>query len=459
MELNISEIEKAVKGKIVYNSGDIPKIKNIITDSRAAMPDSLFFAVKGGFFDGHDFIEQAIENGAVGAVAQKNNVKRIDLHGKNAALIAVNDTIKALSDAAKYYKSLLKKLTVTVGITGSVGKTITKEFMYSVLAQKYKTQKNDGNKNNEIGLPMTVFSLGEGTEAVVLEMGMSDFGEIRGLSKTVNPDIAAITNIGTAHIAKLGSKEGIKKAKFEILEGMDKNSAIILNADDPLLYAEKNKTGKKEYFFGIQNNEAGFKAENTEVDFDTKRSFFTLENYRYTLPAPGIHYIYNALPAIAAGKIYGLSDEKIQAGLYDFKNVKMRQDIYEFNGITIIDDCYNASLESVNAALETLSKINKNKKIAVLSDILETGGFANEIHKKIGEAALEYKIDKIFVCGEKSKLIFDFINDIEKCVYFGDKSDIAKSLVCETQNGGAVLFKASRGMALETVIEDFKKLF
>jgi UDP-N-acetylmuramoyl-tripeptide--D-alanyl-D-alanine ligase len=184
-----------------------------------------------------------------------------------------------------------------------------------------------------------------------------------------------------------------------------------------------------------------------------------VNKFKYTIPAAGIHNIYNALPGVVIGKIYGLSDKEIQAGLGNFKNVKMRQDIYDFNGVTIIDDCYNASLESVRAAFETLSKINKNKKIAVLSDILETGAFAKEIHTKIGEAAAESKIDKIFVCGEESKLIFDFINDVNRCVYFNDKSEIAERLFSEAQKGDAVLFKASRGMALETVIEDFKKLF
>jgi len=467
MNLSIAEIAKAVKGEII-NVNDEIKIKNIITDSRKILPDSLFFALKGENVDGHDFVSKAIENGALGVVVEtkKNSVKRFGLQYENTAIIAVNDTVQALLDTAKYYKSKIPKIKKTVvAVTGSVGKTTTKEFIYSVLVQKFMTKKSEGNFNTEIGLPFTLFSLGEDTEALVLEMGMSGFGEIQRLSETANPNTAVITNIGTSHIEKLGSREGIKKAKLEILEGMDSDSNIILNADEPLLYSEKNKTGKREYFFGINNKCADFTAEDIKFDYDKNTSEFTVKetnNFRFKIPAAGIHNVYNALPAIITGKIYGLSNEEIQAGFNNFQNAKMRQNIYEFNGITIIDDCYNASLESVRAALVVLSQINKNKKIAVLSDVLESGNYAQEIHRKIGESVVENKIDKVFIFGEKSKTTYETIkqyDNTELCLYFEDKSEIAQALCEEAKKGDVILFKASRGMAVETVIEDFKDKF
>ena len=477
MNLSVAEIAEAVKGGII-NINDKKNneiiIKNIVTDSRKILPDSLFFAIKGDNLDGHDFISKAIENGALGVVveAEKNNVKQFNLQHKNSVIIAVKDTVQALLETAKYYKGTFKKLRKTVAVTGSVGKTTTKEFIYSVLVQKFMTEKSEGNFNTEIGLPFTLFSLGENTEALVLEMGMSGFGEIKMLSETANPDTAVITNIGTSHIEKLGSREGIKKAKLEILEGMDYDSNIILNADEPLLYSEKNKTGKKEYFFGINNKYADFTAENIEFDYERNTSDFAvnikgIESFKFKIPVAGIHNVYDALPAIVTGKIYGLSNDEIQAGFNNFQNAKMRQNIYDFNGITIIDDCYNASLESVLAAFEVLSGIaskTNGRKVAVLSDILEAGDYSEEIHRKIGEAIVERNISA-YLFGEKSKATFDAIlrssGGYYDAFYTPDKTGIIKTgmISCDVKKGDVILFKASRGMAMETVIEDFKNDF
>ena len=476
LKLKASEIAKAVNGEIIAGDGNI-KIKNIITDSRKILPESLFFAFKGEAADGHDFAEKALQDGALGAVMQKDSVKIIDLQNKNSVIITVEDTIQALLDTAKYYKNLFKNLNITLGITGSVGKTTAKEFIYSVLNQKFKTQKSEGNFNTEVGLPMTLFGLEEDTRAIVLEMGMSGFGEISRLSKTANPDIAVITTIGTSHIEKLGSREGIKKAKFEILDGMDFNSNIILNADCDLLYSEKNKTGRKEFFFGVNNKDAGFTAENINLDYEKNISEFSADNFKFVIPAVGLHNIYNALPAIITGKIYGLSNEEIQNGFNNFRNAKMRQNIYDFNDITIIEDCYNASLESVRAALGVLagmaakskerSNLNfKPKSIAVLSDVLESGDYSEMIHKNIGEEVVNKNIDIAFICGEKSKVTHDTIKQRGKdkrssvnCMYFNEKSEIANALYKMAKRGDVILFKASRGMELETVIDDFKKKF
>ncbi|MCL2814351.1 MAG: UDP-N-acetylmuramoyl-tripeptide--D-alanyl-D-alanine ligase [Oscillospiraceae bacterium] len=463
MDLSIEEIAKAVKGEI---SGDFgaPRIKNIVTDSRKVLPDSLFFALKGENADGHDFVAKAVENGALGAVVQKDKMKGYGLLDKRAAIIEVRDTGDALLDAAKYYKSLFKNIDVTVAVTGSVGKTTAKEFAYSVLGTKFKTQKSEGNFNTGTGLPFTLFSLDEDTKALVLEMGMDKPGEIKRLSETAKPETAVITNIGTAHIEKLGSKKKIKEAKFEILEGMEPGANIVLNADDPLLYSEKNKTGKKEHFFGINNREADFTAENIECDYKKSTSAFSADNFRFTIPAVGFHNIYDALPALAAGKIYGLTDKQIQQGFDNFKNAGMRQNMYDYNGITIIDDCYNASLESVLAAFEVLSKTaleTKGRGIAVLADILEAGEHSNQIHADIGMAAVKKDIS-LYLFGEKSKAAFEaaFGGGSCDCFYFGgDKAALARTLFGKARKGDVILFKASRQMAAETVLEDFKNLF
>ncbi|MCL2157847.1 MAG: UDP-N-acetylmuramoyl-tripeptide--D-alanyl-D-alanine ligase [Oscillospiraceae bacterium] len=466
MDLSVIEIAKATGGELLYSGDKTKAIKNIVTDSRKILPDSLFFARKGENFDGHEFVAQALENGAIGAVVRKDSVKLFTLHDKNAAIIEVEDTAQALLDLAKYYKKSFKNIRLTVAVTGSVGKTTTKEFIYSVLGEKFKTQKSEGNLNTETGLPFTVFSLCEDTKALVLEMGTSAFGEIRRLSRAANPETAVITNIGTSHIESFGSREGIKKAKLEILEGMEAGSNIIFNADDPLLYAEKNKTGKKEYFFGIKNKKADFVAEHIEFDYNAKASSFALDKFNFEIPALGAHNIYNALPAVIAGKIYGLKNEEIQSGLNKFENAKMRQNIYDHSGVTIIDDCYNSSLESVLAAFEVLSEMAKKTKgraIAVLSDILEAGDYSRQIHEKIGAKAAEKNIS-LYLFGEESKATYDaFVAERggKNCdaKHSTDKSNIAAFVVAEAKKGDVALFKASRGMAMETVLEEFKTMY
>ena len=463
MDLGVAEIAKAINGVIANNININARIKNIITDSRAALPESLFFAIKGENLNGHDFISDAVAKGAVGYAAQNN----FDFNNNiNASAIIVNDTLQALLDLAGYYKSLFKNLNITVGVTGSAGKTTTKELIYNILAEKFKTQKNPGNHNTDRGVAHTLFELREDTEALVLEMGMSAFGEISRLSKIANPDTAVITNIGTSHIENLGSHEGIKKAKFEILDGMKSgaNANIILNADDKFLYAEKNKTGanRREIFFGIDNKNADFAAGNIKFDYAKNASEFDLDGGRFIVPALGAHNIYSALPAIITGKIYGLANEEIQAGLNKFENAGMRQNIYEYNGVIIIDDCYNASLESFRAAfgvLDGLAAHTNGKKIAAISDVLETGQFAEAIHAEIGETAAKKNI-KAYISGEKSKSAYDAMRAAGgDCEYIEEKSEIARAVISNgVKKGDVILFKASRGMALETVLEDFKNL-
>ena len=463
ISLNLNEIARAVNGQILNNNNDI-EIENISTDARENLDGCLFVALKGEVYDGHDFTAQAVENGAVAVIINCGRAMMVnDGRAMRAPTIAVENTSQAFLDLARFYKSKFE-LDLTVGITGSAGKTTVKEFMHAVLAQAYKARKNIANFNNEVGLPKTIFSLQADERVLVLEMGMNSFGEISRLSRTAEPDICVINNIGTAHIENLGTREGIKKAKFEILEGMSENASIILNADDALLYAEKNKTGKREYYFGIDNKNADFIAEDISYDYEKNESYFKISGTSFKIPAVGVHNILNAMPAYMTGKLCGISDELIQAGFNNFENAKMRQNIYEYNGIIIIDDCYNSNKEAVLAAFDVLCGIAEKTggyKIAVLADILECGDHAEEIHREIVDAALEKKIF-LYLYGENMRSalenLFNKNRSLYPC-YWYEKDKIANMLYEAIDKGDVILFKASRGMAMETVLEDFKNMF
>lgn len=480
MKLNLKEICEAVKGDL-YLDGEKEKIDKIdinnampliisdlCTDSRKVQAGSLFVAIKGENVDGHDFIASAINSGMSAAIVSKDyNATQQDI---KCTCIAVDDTKQALLDIAKLCKSKVNP--AVIAITGSVGKTTTKEFIYSVISQKYRTQKNDGNFNTEIGFPLTIFGLNNDTQVLVQEMGMNNFGEIDKLSRTAEPDTAVITNIGTSHIGMLGSRENICKAKLEILNGMNEKANICLNADEPLLYSKKGKTGKNEIFFGIENEEADITAKNMQIDYSENSTKFDIifsvghekQTHEFTIPVVGKHNIYNALAAFAVGRLYELNFDEIQKGFNNFENGKMRQNIYSFRDITIIEDCYNASLESVTAALGVLDGIAKEsggRKIAVLSDILETGSHSDEIHRKVGQAVAAIKTDIAFIYGEKSKMTVEGIKSCgcdECCVYyFTDKKETADKLCSEAKKSDVILFKASRGMMLEDIVNDFKE--
>ena len=481
MKLNFNEICEAVKGDLYVNSGenvgrgdpDAPcssvtdsiSADEICIDSRKIKAGAMFIATKGENVDAHDFIAGVVENGAAAVVMSREYYKN-HAESINYTCIAVDDTKQAMLDIAKLCKSKINP--VVIAVTGSVGKTTTKEFIYSVISQKYKTQKNEGNFNTEIGLPLTMFALKDDTQVLVQEMGMNNFGEIDKLSKTAEPDTAVITNIGTSHIEMLGSRENIKKAKLEILNGMKKEANIYLNADEPLLYSEKGKIGKNEVFFGIENEEADILAKNIKIDYGRNLTEFDIvymgKYISASVPAIGKHNVYNALAAFAVGKLHGLNFDEIQRGFNNFENAKMRQNIYSFRDITIIEDCYNASLESVTAALDVLRGIAEEsgaRKIAVLSDVLESGSYSDEIHYKIGRAVASINTDIAFIYGEKSKMTVEGIKSCgcEKCriYYFMNKKDMAEKLCSEVKKGDVILFKASRGMMLEDVVNDFKE--
>lgn len=442
-KINVCEAALACKGTVF---GDEKVSFNAVCiDSRKITPGCLFIAVAGDRFDGHDFAAKALEQGAAAVMCHKE----VDCGG---TVIMVEDTRKALLNLAEYYRSLFR--IPVAGLTGSVGKTTTKEMVWAVLSARYKTLKNTGNLNNEIGMPMTVFGLDETYEAAVLEMGMSGFGEISRLSRTARPTLGIISNIGVSHMEKLGSQENILKAKMEILDGLSDGAPLILNGDDKFLITAK-APGHPIYYYGINNENCRVRA----VDIDqtqTETSFtviFGKEKQRVVLPTVGIHNVYNALAAFTAGLVYGVAPKDAAEALNNYEPSGMRQRIQEKNGITVIEDCYNASPDSQRAALNTLSSLKANRRIAVIGDMLELGDISAQSHYDVGAYAAQ-KADILFTYGTESLQTARGAveSGIRDCRSFADKEELALALSKTLKSGDAVLFKASRGMKFEDVI-------
>lgn len=422
------------------------KFDAVCTDTRKIEPNSLFVAIKGDNFDGHEFAEKAVESGAQAVICEKDC-------GLGERQILVENTRTALLDLAGYYRSLFK--IPVIGITGSVGKTTTKEMTHAVMSSKYNTLKNEGNLNNEIGVPLTLFRLEKSHEAAVIEMGMSDFNEISRMTKAVRPDAAIISNIGVSHIEHLGSRNGILRAKLEILNGMKNDAPLILNADDDMLVTVRPGAHPVIYY-GIENDKSMFKASKiTSKETETEITVgFGSGSVRVSLPFPGRHNVYNALAACAAGSLFEIEVCDALEALKKYVPAGMRQRINKRNGITFIEDCYNASPDSQSAALSVLAGMKANRKIAVIGDMLELGKVSAEAHYFVGKKAGEHKVDALFTYGERSLETARGAKEagVKVVESFTDKQELAEHLKAYIKCGDAVLFKASRGMKLEDVI-------
>ncbi len=444
MNFKVTEIAKALGTNL--NSDNI--INRVSIDSRDVDENTLFFAIKGERFDGHDFVKEVAEKG-VGAVVCHREVEC------SAPVIYVEDTKDALLDFASYYRHSIKDLNV-IALTGSVGKTTTKEMVACVMAQSGETLKTEGNFNNEIGVPKTLFRLENSTKNAVIEMGMDGFNQISVLAKCVKPDCAIITNIGVSHIEILGSREGILQAKMEMLDGLRKGSSLFLNGDNDMLSTVKNDDYNI-VFFGIENKNCDILAEDIkEIGLSTE--FVAVKGdirQKITIPTVGIHNVYDALSAFAVGLEYGISPENIAIGLENYTPSGMRQRIREAGGITVIEDCYNASPDSQKAGLNSLCKIAKGRKIAVLGDMLELGDYSETAHRSVGEYVAECKVDMLYTFGEQSKFMADSAKKsvMNNVFAFTDKSELTNALLNEIKTGDTLLFKASRGMRLEEVFE------
>ncbi len=442
-------------------------ITSIVTDSREAESGSLFIALKGERFDGHDYISQALARGAAAVIGERVPE---GLEADEAKRVMVTpSSLEALGKVAAAYKARIKPKTIAV--TGSVGKTTTKEFVFSVANSKFLAHKTAGNLNNEIGMPLSVLDMPETTQVCVLEMGMSGLGEISHMTAIAKPDIAIITNIGNSHIECLGSRENICKAKLEIVEGVPSDGWVILNADEPMLFAQKGKLTQNMLFVSLQNPLADYRALNIReyedsTEFDLVAGNRVVTNVK--IPTIGTHNVYDATYAFAVGVLLGMSDDEIKRGLMAFHNTGMRQNIYEYGGITIIEDCYNAGPESMKAAVEVLSKLaDKNgcRTVAVLGDMRELGDYSKQLHMEIGTLVASRHISNLVTFGrEAENIALGAINhalnpeSISINTNIENADDTAKAVYGMLRPGDAVLFKASRAVKLERVIEGLKAL-
>lgn len=446
--LTTDDILKATDGRLVCGGEQV--FDGITTDSRQAREGMLFVPIAGERFDGHEFIGAAFE---LGAQASLTHTDTEPVLGKT--IIRVDDTFKALGDIAKHYKA--KYNVPTVAVTGSVGKTTTKDMLASVMAQKYNTLKTQGNFNNEIGLPLTVFGLEKQHEAAVLEMGQSHFGEIHHLADIGRPDVAVITNIGMSHIENLGSQEGIFKAKTEITDFFGADNVLIVNGDDKFLKTIENKPYKV-VKYGIENPDCDMRAFDVSDKGIGGTEFSVIiadKEYRVRINVPGVHNVYNALAAICVGMEFDIEPEKIIHGIEDFQLTAMRMSIEKHGAITVINDCYNASPDSVRASLKVLSSAEGKRKIAVLGDILEMGDFAKDAHTALGAAVSQSGADVLITVGENAKFISDGLDEKNKpqTVHFEKTRSAAEYIGNFTADGDVVLVKASRGMKFEMIAE------
>lgn len=459
-KIYIKDIVKATNGILINGNNDFECV-NYCKDTRAISKDDIYIGIKGEKFDGNIFWKDALDNGASTVIVQDVEISGEDVEKyKNKNIIKVKDTLDALGKIAEYKRMTYGEDFPVVGVTGSVGKTSTKDIIANVMAQKFNTLKTKGNNNNNIGLPLTLLKLEE-HEAAVIEMGMNHFDEIRELSKITKPKISVITNIGTSHIGNLGSRENILKAKLEILEGMDEKN-LVINNDNDLLHEFKDKNVNI-YTYGIENKSDAM-AE--DINLMDNCSEFTCnlfgEKFKVTVPVGGIHFIYNSLCAAVIGHYFGLTNEQIKRGIETFELTKKRMDIIKLdNDINIINDSYNASFESMQASLKYLNNLKCKRKIAVLGDMFELGDYSKELHSKVGEEVVKNQIDILICAGENAKYIVEeakkkgMKND---CIfYFENAEEIEKFIPKIWENGDAILFKASNGMKFFNIVENIIK--
>ena len=455
MKLSIDKIVAAVSGNIIKKANTNAAITaGVSIDSREDQCNKLFVALQGQRADGHDFVQEVFNAGAVAALIEKD-IDPAQINTPTGTIIKVACTRQALKDLAAYY---IRTLPVkVVGITGSAGKTTTKDIVASVLSQKYHTVKTEGNFNNEIGLPLTVFRIESHHEYAVIEMGMNHAGEIDRLSKIAPPDIAIITNIGLAHVENLGSREGIFAAKSEIFNHMKEGSVAVLNGDDDKLITLQGKLRRILYFGTNPNNEIC--ASNIHVDgIASSTCTVTIgqtPGFDLKINLPGRHIIMNALAATAVGNLAGLSTQEIQRGITGFTPTKMRMDITKHGGLTIINDAYNASPDSMKAALDILAG-SKGRKVCILGDMFELGSYAAPVHIEIANYAYHKNIDQIILVGENFKPGYDAIKKQYPARYFADQQTCLSHIDEILMPGDVVLVKASRGMGFEQTIKHLR---
>ncbi|WP_166243826.1 UDP-N-acetylmuramoyl-tripeptide--D-alanyl-D-alanine ligase [Paenibacillus turpanensis] len=462
MKRTFGEVLQMVNGSSLWDGdGKALTIKGVSTDSRTIRPGQLFVPLVGETFDGHTYVQQALEQGAAAAFWQKDRGE-----APAGPVILVENTLDALQLLAHEYR---KQLNVRViGVTGSNGKTSTKDMIAAILTTTYRVHKTQGNFNNHIGLPLTLLQLEENTEMAVIEMGMSGRGEISLLSKLAEPEVVLITNIGEAHLEQLGSRDEIAKAKLEILHGLRGDGLFIYPGEEPLIAQYLPEAEKPESMLRLTYGETG------ENDFypcailqDGEGSYFALNNSprtTYYLPVLGRHNIVNAIGAIAAAKYMGVSEAQIVRGLRELRLTGMRIERQKgVSGITVLNDSYNASPTSMKAALQLLHDLRGfRNKIAVLGDMLELGPNAEEYHREIGKYIDPRQVHAVYAYGPLSKQIITGASEVlpkDRVFWFETKKELCDALLPELRPEDAVLVKASRGMKMEEIVERLLKAY
>lgn len=425
------------------------RIQGVVVDSRKVEKDFLFVATPGERVDGHRFIPSVYEKGALCALSQQ---KLTDPAGP---YILVEDTLQALKDGAEAYRKTLS--IPVIGITGSVGKTSTKEMVASILAQKYQVLKTPGNLNNEIGLPLTIFMIDECHDLAVLEMGMNHFGEMHRLSKIARPTHCIFTNIGVAHLEFLGSRDGILKAKMEMLDYAAPDAQIFVNGDDDRLCALKNRAVS----FGQDPSCTIYADQLENLGLDGVRCKIHAGELTISasIPLPGIHMIYNAMAGVCAGLSLGLTPEQISEGIRSLKPLNGRSNILHTSRYTLLDDCYNANPVSMCAMLDVLN-FALTRKVAVLGDMGELGPDAQKMHASVGEHLGQLKIDVLVAIGVLGREICEAAKKAApfmQCFHFPDRDSFLSEADTILKDGDAVLIKASHAMGFEQIVQELKQ--
>ncbi len=452
IQLQLNKLEEIVNGEGLQESFHYIEMQGVCIDSKKITKGNLFVPIIR-VKDGHDYVKEAMEKGAAASLWKKS-------YGdppKGIPIIFVDDTLLALQKIARYYRKTSN--VKVIGITGSNGKTMVKDIISTILSTTYRVHKTKGNLNSQIGLPLTILEMKQDTEFLILEMGMSETGQIRNLAQIAQPDVAIITMIGQSHLETLGSREEIAKAKFEIVDGLNDGGLFLYNGDEPLLSQNINMLGIESKSFGGKYTNDLFP---TNVQLDEYGVHFKLNHSKiqYDVPLHGKHNIFNTIVGIAVGQFYKVPIEKIQEALQQINITQMRfQFLTAKTGFTIINDAWNASPSSMKAAIETLQKLNAyKKKIIVIGDMLELGKKAETYHREIGEMLNEESIQYVFTYGELAKIVAEEARKnyhTGKIKSFDNKAKIAEEVLKVITKKDVVLLKGSRGMALEEIVQNW----
>lgn len=454
--VTIGQIEKATGGRIALGNKDA-LVTGVSTDSREAGENDLFIPLIGQNHDAHDFVFQSIQNGCRNFVVSRRELFNNLYYEKNLNAVFVEDTTCALQDLAACYLNMLG--IIKVAVTGSTGKTTTKDMLKSIFSVKYRTYCTEKNFNNHIGVPLTIFSINEDVQAGIFEMGMDKLGEIRRLAEIVKPDIGIITNIGVSHIENLGSREAIFKAKMELTKNFGKDNTLIVYKDDEFLNPQRIK-GLYKLITAGSDGKADVILSDIE-DSGTEGIAFTLKHdekvQRFELAVPGLHNAFNAAVAAAAGLQYGISLEQAADGLKNLKLTDKRLTVRSADGIKVIDDTYNASPDSMRGAIDVLCSTDGMRRVAVLGDMFELGEDSAEFHRHVGEYVGKRGVDLLVAIGENAKNIAEAAEKTlgnENIKYYHKKEIFEEEMHHILEKGDVVLVKGSRGMAMDEIVRN-----